>query len=381
MRGVEKTTLDEKPGPEEVILRATGRRELTDALAWIAEGHSLLSAVNPSHLLRAVSQIAADYPGRNAAIRRLARLVTASSFDSSSVVLRQELIEPLDTYRKVLDLLAWKSPTKTLAGMSPSVFGASQRENPKTVEVLCAVAGLSYRELNERCQTIPSNPASPWAASSIEEAFGAIEAALFGKGGSSSQGAVSAQPVEFVLGANVASWETVEQMRRGGVTYETLLAQRAVGSAWGAHRNRTSGDVTQEIVGEVCSKLDNRKLSYWRSKAIGGSVSKERIRELVGGAGQIGVVLIDSSERPAYGVAFSTASNGATARKNVGRLVIAAAESQVPLAVVAIGRGWPERNETGDLAAALSGRLFGDTSLDLLVEDMEQQLDLGGRSR
>lgn len=365
--------MEKKRKPEEVVLQATGRSDLADALAWIAEGHTLLPEVSPSHLLRAVSQFAGLHGG-NAAIRRLARLVTDSSFDSSSVVFRPELIEPLDSYRTVLELLARKSPTKSLEGISPSVLAAAQRANPKTIEVLCTVAGLSYRELSERCHATPSNPASTWTASAIEDAFLAIEACLLGRTESLPEGAVPAQPIEFVLGVDKPSWKAVEQMRSRGVAYEVLLAQRAVGSAWGAHRNRTSRDVTQEVVEEVCGKLEKRKIAYWRSKALRGTFSKTRIRELVGGAGQIGIVLVDSSERPAYAVAFSTASNGATARKNVGRLVIAATEAKVPLAVVAIGRGWPDRNETGDLAAALEGRLFGDTSLDFLVEDIEQQI-------
>ena len=101
-------------------------------------------------LLQAVVGIDGGGENHQAALRRVARAATESDLDTASAIFNPELLGPLRGYKPILDLLARKSPTRTLRGLTPEAVGAAQHEDPLTMEVLCAIAGLSFRDLKER---------------------------------------------------------------------------------------------------------------------------------------------------------------------------------------------------------------------------------------
>lgn len=102
--------------PASVVLGATERETLEEAIAWIAEGHPL----NPESGLRAVLQaiIALDRKSADAeqAIRRLAREISQSDLDTASVLLNVDAITPPTYYRSALDTLAWKNQSRSGRG-------------------------------------------------------------------------------------------------------------------------------------------------------------------------------------------------------------------------------------------------------------------------
>jgi len=167
--------------PDEVVKRATGRRDVDDALAWIAEGHPVKHSMSTHEVLRAVIAVSSDGENRRAALRRLARVATQSKLDTNSVLFSPELLTPLSEYKLVLDLLARKSPTKTLAGITADAVAAAQRENPLTMEVFAAIAGLSFRDLKERLgETVPSTLAGRWSAKGVSAVFEVVNGIVCG---------------------------------------------------------------------------------------------------------------------------------------------------------------------------------------------------------
>ena len=356
---------------------ATGRRTIEEALAWIAEGHRLEESADLHQLLQAI--VAADLCSGEAreAVRRLARMVAESDLDTASVIFAPEAISPPSRYRRVLDLLAWKSPTHSLDGITAEAVTAAQREDSFTMEVLCTIAGLSHRDLRERLgEQIPSEPSGHWTPRAVIAAFRVVDAVVRGKESTNVPGAIAAGPVELILRDSMAKsaeagWQLVERMRCDGIPYEVLLAQRTVGSAWGAHRNKTSSAVVPLIVGRLCGELDERGISYRRSTSAGGGTKPAEIRRLAGGTGQIGVLVLASTGDPAYAVAFSMARDGGTARKNAGRLQGVVKAAGVPVAVVVAGAGWSSRNETAELAVSVGGRLYSDRSIPALARTIQ----------
>ena len=127
----------------EVVKTATGRCELNDALAWIAEGHALKPTVTVQRLLEALVGLDERDEHLRAALRRVARLAVESSLDTGSAIFSPDLLGPLTSYKQVLDLLAWKSSTHSLDGLTAEALSAAQRENPLAIEVFCTIAGLS----------------------------------------------------------------------------------------------------------------------------------------------------------------------------------------------------------------------------------------------
>jgi len=360
---------------------ATGRRTIEEALAWIAEGHRLEESADLHQLLQAI--VAADLCSGEAreAVRRLARTVAESDLDTASVIFAPEAITLPSRYRRVLDLLARKSPTRSLDGITAEAVTAAQREDSFTMEVLCTIAGLSHRDLRERLgEQIPSEPSGHWTPRVVTAAFRVVDAVVRGRESTDVPGAIAAGPVELILRDSMArsaeaGWQLVERMRCSGIPYEVLLAQRTVGSAWGAHRNRTSSAVVPLIAARLCEELDERGMTYKRSTSAGGETKPAEIKHLVGANGQIGLVVLLRTGDPAYAIAFSMARDGGTARKNAGRLQAAVKAARVPVVVVVAGSGWSSRNETAELAMSVGGQLYSERAIPALARTIQMTVD------
>lgn len=356
----------------DVIQAATGQSNIEDALAWLAEGHSLKAEVSLQALLQAVVGIGGGGENHQAALRRIARAATESDLDTASAIYNPDLLGPLRGYRAILDLLARKSPTRTLGGLTPEAVGAAQHEDPLTMEVLCAIAGLSFRDLKERLgDAIPNRSDSRWRAGAIVTAFSVVDAIVRGtEKADLTHGAIPLRPVELLLNGESSGWAEIEKMRVSGVPYEWLLAQRTVGSAWGAHRNRTSSTLLEVVASRLCAELDRLGVRYRCSKSVGGTIRATEVHRLAGGGSHIGVVALTRSGNPILGVAFSIARDGGTARKNAGRLQAMVARTHVPVAVVVAGPGWSLRNETAEMAKAFAGRVYSDRTICVLAQEI-----------
>lgn len=357
----------------DVIQAATGQSNIEDALAWIAEGHSLKAEVSLQALLQAVVGIGGGGENHQAALRRIARAATESDLDTASAIYNPDLLGPLRGYRAILDLLAHKSPTRKLKGLTPEALGAAQHEDPLTMEVFCAIAGLSFRDLKERLgDEIPNRSGSRWSAAAIAAAFSVVDRIVRGtESAELAEGAIPLRPVELLLSGDPGGgWAEIEQMRVSGVPYEWLLAQRTVGSAWGAHRNRTSSTLLEVVASRLCAELDRLGVRYRWSKSVGGTIRATEVHRLVGGGSHIGVVALARGGSPIVGVAFSIARDGGTARKNAGRLQAMAERTHVPVAVVVAGPGWSLRNETAEMAKAFAGRVYSDRTICVLAQEI-----------
>jgi hypothetical protein len=169
-------------------------------------------------------------------------------------------------------------------------------------------------------------------------------------------------------------WATIEARVSVGVPYEVLLAQRAAGGTWLAHRNATSGLLSHRIADQLCEALDEVGIDYRRSTSVGGSTPPGEIQAMTNSDKQVGLVVRDKGGRAAYAIAFASARDSGTARKSVASLSAMKRDRKVPMAAVLSGPGWSHRNETADLAVAFDGRLFSDTALPVLIEDIKTVL-------
>lgn len=368
--------------PASVVLAATGRKTLEEAIAWIAEGHPLDPEGERRAVLQAVIALDHKSPYAEQAIRRLARELSRSNLDTASILFAVDTITSPAHYRSALDTLAWKNRKNghvSLVGLTSETAASAQRENPYVMETLCAIAGLTYRDLRERVDVeLPNHPRGTWSKQQVTAAFAVIDAIIRGETATDLNGTRPAQPVEILFAEAEKSfgdheWKLVERYRRGGIPYEFMLTQRVVGGAWLAHRNSTSGRLSDALADRLCELLDERSIRYLRSTGVGGNVRPADIRRRVGGGGQIGLVALKADGTPAAAVAFSVARDGGTASKNASRLQTMSAV-KVPVSLVLAGAGWAERNETAQLAITFGGRIYADHDLDRLAEDISSTI-------
>ncbi|MFL5350687.1 MAG: hypothetical protein ACJ8AT_38440 [Hyalangium sp.] len=362
--------------PEEVLRQATSRGDAQDAVGWIADGHPLVAGHAPQEVLRALLSLDPPPPRCDNAIARLAREVATSSLDTAQILFGLDQLPSPSSWRATLDVLARKAPGGNLGNLEPNSVLAAQREAPMTIEVLCAIAGLSWRDLKDRLgKDIPAKPSSRWTLAQISLAWEVINTIIRGQEQTDIPGAGPARPIELL---DEPGWERVEKLRREGVPYELLLLQRQVGSAWLVHRNATSNLVLSSLAARICSALKACGLEYRLSTRLGGDIRPIEVKRLAGGAGEIGLVVLDGQKQPRYAIAVSVARDGGTARKNIGRLRRAPTQTQLPCAILVAGPGWKDRNETTELIQAFQGRLYNDSSITALVDDI--QATLGGKA-
>lgn len=367
--GEGQTTLD-------VLRAASNQDSVAEAIEWIANDHSLDSAVEPHDLLRALIELNVSYGEKEAAIRQVARRLARSDVDSAAVLFEPESIAPASRFRDALAVLARRCKDNSLKNITSNAVIAAQRDNKGVMEALCAVAGISFSELSSRVAELPAQPRSRWSPSQVREAFKLIESLVQDTLTSDLPGAVPARPIELMpkIGVADSGWSSVEAFRVDGVPYEGLLAQRAAGSGWLAHRNKTSSKLAPLIAEKLCEELDARSIGYLRAKSLGGDSPTARLAAKSESDKQVGLLVRDDNGDATFIVIFSVARDSGTASKNAGRLRTMKRPRELPAAVIVVGPGWESRNETADLAVAFSGRIYSDRTLRELAEEIEAVL-------
>lgn len=366
---------------EAIILDATGRVALSDALQWVVEGRRLRSGTTSHLLLEALSCLSDGPLGAQAssAMLRLVRTAVRSDVDTSVDLLALDSVTSPDDYRRALEHLATFTATRTLRSITAEAVAAAQADNALVIPALCQVAGLSYRDLTDRTAdrgtTLPGQPWGSWSQEQVAVAFSVVDEVVGARGHSRLPGSTPARPVELLMPVASAGWTAVEAFMRDGVPYELLLTQRAVGGAWLAHRNSTATLLGPIMGAQLCERLDSRGVAYWRGTVFGGDLSKRQLGQLVGREGegaQVGLVTRTASHEPSLAIAIAVARDGGTARKTAGKLLQLPGHLRVPAAIVLLGPGWSERGETAELVPSFGGRLFTERSLDELATLSEQ---------
>jgi hypothetical protein len=224
------------------LMQATGQGTLTDALAWIGDGYAIVG--DEQRVLRDLAAISSDEPDRQRAAQTLTRRLSQSKIDSAAVLFRLDSASPAHAFRAAIDHLAGQTADKTLKTVDAKAVLAAQRDDPFTIEALCAIAGLSYGDLQERATGLPAAPRTAWDPSQVKTAFAVIDSVVSGSVKAGLAGAAPMRPLDLMPtlagDRGLSGWALVEDQRTRGVPYEVLLAQRAAGGAWLAHRNTTS---------------------------------------------------------------------------------------------------------------------------------------------
>ena len=357
-------------GAKDILIAATGRASRDAAVEWIADGHPLEPGVSRQELLTALVSVVGSNDRVEAAVRRIARVASESRLDTASVLFDLESATSAEAFASALRIIADKCDKGSIENITPKAVAAAQRKNPLVMEALCSVAGLSYSELSARVRGLPSDPRGRWSPSQTHAAFALIDELVRGQVVDHLPGTSPARAIEFFprLGTGRDGWRLVEELRGGGIPYEVLLAQRAAGGAWLAHRNRTSSRIAPRVADHLCRLLDGAGIGYLRSTRIGGEESPSEVANSSGCDKQVSLLALDKAHRPAVGIIFSVARDGGTASKNGSRLRSMERSGELPIAVVVIGPGWSQRNETAGLAIAFAGRIYSDQSIEELAK-------------
>lgn len=388
------------------VQQLTGRTTTRDALGWLHEGRAVPRPLDVPLLLNALAVISDDSPDEkaaelaNRALKVVCRQEVRSALDPSTEVLALDTVMRPATYRAALDELASRTATKTLDTVTLAAVSAAQEHNPNVVAALCAVAGLSYRELRSRVTTsLPGTGSGPWKHGQLVAAFTVLDDIVSGNVHASSAAAQPMRPVEHLLSAAEGSagaessgrgWALVEQMRSHGVPFEMLLTQRAVGSAWGAHRNSTNGKVQEAVTEALCAQLDERHVPYARLRRngvsrdlltkVGANSDADEAGDDKAEGGQV-TVLVHTSTGFAHAVAVSVARDGGTASKSGARLGKLPHRLGISCSVVLVGPGWSQRNETADLARSFQGHVYTEQTLTALAESLQQATTVSGQKQ
>jgi len=361
---------------EELLLSVTDQTSIDDALEWIADGFPLELDADVRAVIRSVMAVSGDELLKQKAIRSLVRRISVSELDSAKILFDvDELLDP-DDVRMSLLRLATLCQSGGLDSLSAREVVSAQRVDPSTIEVLCTVAAITYKELTERVHDLPSSAHGPFSPSQIRNAFAELDRIISGSAVTALPGAVPARPLELMNESAVVSqgWRKVEEYRSNGVPYEVLLAQRESGGAWLAHRNRTSGRLAPLLAERLCREIDYLGLAYLRSSIVGGTLSPLVVAKESGCDQQVSMIVLDRHKSPAFGIIFSTARDGGTARANASRLRKVHQSGRFPIAILIAGPGWSKRLDTADLAVAFSGRIYTENAISDLVKEIVQHV-------
>lgn len=361
-----------------LLLEATGRPSASDALRWIAEGRAykldLMHSLMPLLVEAADDQVS----GAEAALRVVAQQALKSTLDTSAdLVSVDEIVEPAN-YDSALLEVAQRTASGSLVDISVNAVISAQSANPLVIEALTLVAGLSWRDLRDRANAagvrLPGRPLGPWSSAQMSCAFGLIDQVVSARVIPQLIGATAARPLELLL-PRLSGWGAVEQMRTGGVTYGVLLAQRDVGSAWSAHRNRTNNEISRLIIGQLLSTLNAHDIPHWSTEGT-NPVSKRFLSDQVARAdkvpGQLSVVTRSATGSANSAVLVSIARDGGTARKTAATFLKVPDQLTVPGILLLVGTGWADRAESDRLIRAFAGRVYTEHSLPALASEIKQ---------
>lgn len=357
------------PEHASALLAATGRGELVDALHWIAESRPVSGVASARILTAVVAAADLGIRGADAALRTAVRSALRSTLDTSADLVLTDSIVPPHRYQAALANVARRTPSGTMSGITSATVMAAQASDPLVMETLGLVAGLSWRDLQARSTArgvpLPGDPEGTWNPSQVLGAFRVIDDIVRAQVEPQLVGAVPARPLELLLEGR-EGWDAIEKLRADGVDYGTLLAQRDVGSAWSAHRNRSNNEISRLMVRRVLISLDNRGVGYWSTEGD-APVAKSFLGEQAGVAGkapgQLSVVTRRADGAAGLAVLVAIARDGGTARKTAATLLLLPKKFAVPAVLVLVGTGWAERGESDDLVRSYGGRLYTEQTL------------------
>lgn len=353
-----------------LLVEATPLSNLNDAMTWIAERRPITGGITHGLLVALVHAADAAVPNAEAALRAVSRKVLHSTLDTSADLVLTETVVAPGIYQEALAEVARRTSTGSLDAITPQAMGAAQASNKLVVESLALVAGLSWRDLRDRASTrgtsLPGRSTGPWKSSQIRCAFDIIDEIVRGEVLPQLVGAVGARPLELLL-EGARTWAAVDALYREGVSYGTLLAQRDVGSAWSAHRNRTNSEVSRIVIANVLAALSSAGVSYWSVEGT-ESVPREFLADQAVKAGQkapgqLSVVTKDADGNPAYAVLVAVARDGGTARKTAATFLDLPRSLALPGALVLVGTGWADRSESDKLVREYGGRIYTEHTL------------------
>ncbi|TWE12589.1 hypothetical protein [Rudaeicoccus suwonensis] len=358
---------------ESVLLAATGRSDLIDALHWIAEGRSLLDVDSSSILVAVVAAADSGIQGADSALRTAVRSALRSSVDTSADLVLTDSIVPPHRYQAALANLARRTPSGTLSDITSATVMAAQAGDPQVIETLGLVAGLSWRDLQSRSQArgvpLPGDSHGVWNPSQVLGAFRVIDDVVRAQVKPQLAGAVAARPLELLLDG-ASGWDAIEKLRAEGVSYGTLLAQRDVGSGWSAHRNRSNNEISRLMVRRVLGALYDHRVDYWSTEGS-EPVARAFLGEQAGVSGkppgQLSVVTRRRDDTAGLAVLVAIARDGGTARKTAATLLQLPQKISMPAVLVLFGTGWADRGESDDLVRAYGGRIYTERTLDALA--------------
>lgn len=385
---------------EQELQRITRRGTTADALAWISEGRAIARPFDLAILLNALAAVTDEATDNHLAeladraLKFVCRAEVRSELDPSTELLALETIRRPSRYRAALDALAARTASRTLHDVTLAAVSGAQADDPNVMLTLCAVAGLSYRDLRSRTDPIrlPGNAAGRWQHEQLRAAFTIIHKIVEGGTATGTAAAWPMRPVEHLLpdvddperqDDRLAGWSLVEDLRVHGVPFEVFLTQRVVGSAWGAHRNSTSNLVQGEVTKVLCDLLTERGVPFDRLSR--NAASRELLARVGAGRAEAGegnedqneggqvAVLGHNDQGFAHAIVVSVATDGGTASKSGAKLALAPARLGIASSVVLVGPGWAQRNETSDLVRAFSGRVFTERTLASLASMLEAE--------
>lgn len=228
---------------------------------------------------------------------------------------------------------------------------------------------------------LPGEPTQQWRSSQTRVVFDIVDEVVTGRVQPQLIEAVASRPIELLLGLHGEGWVAIENARVGRVNYGTLLAQRDVGSAWGAHRNRTNNEISRVMVERVLAVLEGAGVDYWSTdgaKAVPNKFLANKAVKHGKTLGQLSVVTRDALGEPRYAILTAIARDGGTARKSAASVLKLPKDLVLPGIAVLVGTGWSARGESDDLVRAFDGRVYTEHSLPQLAAMAADSSDPAG---
>lgn len=299
------------------------------------------------------------------AVRRVTREVADSDLDTSRFVFKAGEVPTPAAFEAAVEALLRRSSDGTFGGLTAREVMRAQRANRLAVTALCLAAGVAEKDARGWMGV-----AGEWNERQLSQLLAYLRKLVGGEIESRVPDAVPARALEMMYGGG--GWETADRLNANGVPYGLLLAQRAAGGVWLAHKNKTSNVPNRFAAGELCSQLVDRGIDFRRSTTVGGSVRQTDLQKLSGIKDRrVAVVALGATAAPVYAVTFSAARDGGTARAN-GDGLLQIPKTELPHGIVLTGVGWADRKETDRLALRFGGRLFSDRTIDALIECIEE---------
>lgn len=369
---------------EALLCEATGRKDVPDALAWLAEGRRYRTA-DVSSLMHAIVEARRHGHGNgtvnvDAALREVSRTALRSDVDTSAALADTVLqVTPEEADTILANLLRF-SARGTLSSVEPGALRAAIEEDPRTVDVFAQVAGLTYKELKAKSAAsgvrLPAKTSSAWTTVQLRAVIAEVTAVL-------ARGHDSVGPVEVLTApAEVSGWEIADGAAHTGVSYGTLLAQRIVGGAWSTQKNRTAILVREALIHRIADEFAATGINFWSvagpaDTVVNSSFLATQVSAPDARVGQLALVAYSISQHgdrtPMFAVLVAVAQDGGSARKTAATLLAAPSQVTVPVAVVLAGQGWANRSESDQLVNAYNGRVYTDRRIHELVERVRKE--------